>query len=359
MGEKRIDSAVASDLSSAMQDFSVPSESLDSPGDGKETRWPIKNWKENLGYFNQIPELTATINAKATWTIGKGFKADPQTTFICDSIRGNKMDTFNTILENMIRTYYIAGDSFAEIIRDKEENLINLKCLNPGRITIVTGEQGRVKRYEDNWKGKITKFKPEQIFHLSRNRIGDQIHGVSVITSVENIILARNEAIADYKIVMHRNVYPRMIFHLDTDDDDEIAAFKTKMDNTYKLNENFYVPKDVVIPELMAVAPNATLDPKAWIEAQGDFFYEAVGVPQIILGGSGEFTEASAKIAYLAFQQNIEEEQLFIEEQIGIQLGLEIELEFPASLENELLSDKAKDGAENIQPNETTAGSGQ
>ncbi len=89
-------------------------------------------------------------------------------------------------------------------------------------------------------------------------------------------------------------------------------------------------------------------------------FYEAVGVPQIILGGSGEFTEASAKIAYLAFQQNIEEEQLFIEEQCLSQLNLVIELEFPVSLENELLSDNKKDGDETeSKPSETTAESGE
>jgi len=128
---------------------------------------------------------------------------------------------------------------------------------------------------------------------------------------------------------------------------------------TKTVSTNIYEPFDVSESELITVAPNATLDPKAWIEAQGDFFYEAVGVPQIILGGSGEFTEASAKIAYLAFQQNIEEEQLFIEEQVLSQLNLVIELEFPASLENELLSDKAKDGAQNIDPSETTAGEGQ
>jgi hypothetical protein len=53
-------------------------------------------------------------------------------------------------------------------------------------------------------------------------------------------------------------------------------------------------------------------------------------------------TEATAKIAYLAFEQTIEEEQLYIEEQILSQLNLEIELEFPASLENEMLSDRGK-----------------
>jgi len=77
-------------------------------------------WGQQLGYFNQIAELHAAINAKATWTIGKGFKADETTEMLLDTIKGNGMDTFNTILENMIRTYYIGGDSFAEIIRDDE-----------------------------------------------------------------------------------------------------------------------------------------------------------------------------------------------------------------------------------------------
>ncbi len=361
MTEQRINSAVESDLTNAVKDFSVASSDTDGTEGSIETRWDNAKWTQYFGYFEVIAELNAAINAKATWTIGKGYEANPQTTLTLDSIIGWGKDTFNTILENMIRTYYIGGDAFCEIIRGKENNLINLKPLNPGTITIITGKNGVIKRYEQNARTKkpTKTFTPDKIFHLARNRVADQIHGVSVISSVENIILARNEAIADYKVVMHRNVYPRMIFHLDTDDETEITTFKTKMDNAYSKNENFYVPKDVVVPELMAVAPNATLDPKAWIEQQGDYFYEAVGVPQIILGGSGEFTEASAKIAYLAYQQNIEEEQLFIEEQVGMQLGLSIELEFPASLENELLSDKAKDGAENIDPSETTAGEGQ
>ncbi len=362
MGDRKIDSAVASDLTGAMKDFSVPTDDTDSTGDQKETEWVNPDWTQQYGYFKQIPELNAAINAKATWTIGKGFKSDEQTEMLLDTLRGWGKDTFNTILENMIRTYYIGGDAFCEIIRDDEDNLINLKPLNTGRVKIITNRDGIIKKYKMmsvNGKKVEESFEPDEIFHLARNRVADQIHGVSVIDSVENIILARNEAITDYKIVMHRNVYPRMIFHLDTDDPTEVAAFKIKMDNAYAKNENIFVPKDVIVPENISVAPNSTLDPKAWIEAQGDFFYEAVGVPQIILGGSGEFTEASAKIAYLAFQQNIEEEQLFIEEQVLSQLNLVIELEFPASLENELLSDKAKDGDETIEPNETTAGSGQ
>ncbi len=360
MAEYKTNSMTVGDVSHP-EAYSVDSQSLDSPSTHNETFYLNNKWEQQLGYFNQIAELTATINAKATWTIGKGFKADEITTMLLDTIKGNGMDTFNTILENMIRTYYIGGDAFAEIIRDDEGNLINLKPLSPKRIRIVVNKQGMLDRYEDIYKGKVTKLKPENIFHLARNRIGDQIHGVSVIDSVENIILARNESITDYKQVMHDNVTPRWKFKLKTDDPTEIAAYKKKMDAATKtVSANIYEPFDVSESELITVAPNATLDPKTWIEAQGDFFYEAVGVPQIILGGSGEFTEASAKIAYLAFQQNIEEEQLFIEEQVLSQLNLVIELEFPASLENELLSDKAKDGdMTETKPSETTAGQGQ
>ena len=361
MADEKISSMVVGDVSHNPA-YTVSTDDTDATSDQKETEYINSNWTQQYGYFKQIPEINAAINAKATWTIGKGFKADEVTEMLLDTIKGNGMDTFNTVLENMIRTYYIGGDSFAEIIRDDEENLINLKPLNPGKVKIVTNRKGIVTKYKilTTEKGKEITFKPEEILHLARNRVADQVHGVSVIDPIENIILARNEAISDYRQVMHDNVTPRWKFKLKTDDPTEIAAYKKKMDAATKtVSTNIYEPFDVSESELITVAPNATLDPKAWIDQQGDFFYEAVGVPQIIMGGSGEFTEASAKIAYLAFQQNIEEEQLFIEEQVLSQLNLVIELEFPASLENELLSDKAKDGAENIDPSETTAGEGQ
>ena len=360
MAERKVDSMEIGE--NTQVNYSVDSADTDGPADQKETTWTNTDWTKWFGYFEVIPELNSAINAKATWTVGKGFSADEATEMLLDTIRGNGMDTFNTILENAVRTYYIGGDAFMEIIRDDEGNLINLKPLNPGTISIVVDEYGMVKRYEQlsRVKGVKKKFKPEDIFHLARNRVADQIHGVSVIKAVENIILARNESISDYKFVMHKFVKPQWKFKLKTDDEAEIAAYKAKMDATTSTNQNIYEPYDVSESELLSVAPNATLDPKAWIDSQGDFFYEAVGTPQIIIGGSGEFTEASAKIAYLAWQQNVEEEQLFIEEQVRAQLNLVIELEFPASLENELLSDKAKDGdMTETKPSETTAGEGQ
>ena len=356
MPTTEIGSAVASDLTSAMEDYSVPAESTDAINE-----YINSDWAQELGYY-KIPEVRAVTDAKATWTVGKGFKADGFTTLLLDTMIGFGKDTFNTILENCVRTYQIGGDSFCEIIRDDKGNLLNLKPLDPSVMKIKASDKGLITGYEQMSKeGKNVEqpCEPEEIFHLARNRVADEIHGQSMVDVLANIILMKNEAMADYKIVMHRNVYPRMIFHLDSDDETEIADFKRKMDDAYAKHEHIYVPKDVIVPELMAVAPNATLNPLSWIESLDSKFYEAAQVPKIIVGGVGGITEAAVKIAYLAFQQTIEEEQLFIEEQVLKQLNLVIELEFPASLENELLSDKQKDGAQNIDASETTAGMGQ
>ncbi len=362
MPETRIDAAVSSNLTNTVKDFEVGALNTEGATGQDETEFMNDKWALWFGYYKTIPELTSVIDAKATWTVGKGFQADEITTMLLDTIKGWGKDTFNTILENMIRTYNIGGDAFTEIIRDDEGNLINLKVLDPGSIKIVVNRQGIIKRYEQ--VNKINKkqkkiFQPEDIFHLARNRVADEIHGVSIIERLIPIILKKNEAMEDWKRVLHRNIDPLWVFHLDTDNKSEIDAFKAKYDKARANGENMYVPKDVVVPELQATAPNATLNPLPWIDNLDAKFYEAAQVPKIIVGGTGAITEAAVKIAYLAFQQTIEEEQLFVEEEVLAQLNLLIELEFPASLENELLSDKQKDGPQNIDPSETTAGEGQ
>jgi len=358
MGTYDIASAKASDLTNAMTDFSVSPETTDGSEGQQETRWTNQKWTDYFGYYKKIPELKAAIDTMATWTVGKGFTADEDTTILLDPITGWGKDTFNTILENMLRTMEIGGDAFAEIILDKEDNLINLKPLDPSSIVIITNPKGIITRYEQTSKAKTPNktFKPEQIFHLARNRVADEIHGQSVIEAVEEIILMRNEAMADYRIVMHRHVKPLVKFILDTDDTAKIDTFKTKADSAIATGENLYLPKDSVGHEIIAIPPNATLNPLAWIESLNDYFYEAVGTPKVIIGNSKNFTEASAKIVYLTFQQRVEGKQLYIEEEVLGQLNLEIQLTFPASLENEALSDKPKEQEEQVNEPEIQTG---
>jgi len=208
MPETDIGSAVATDLKSAMTDYSVESGKTDSPSTIGETRYDNSKWRIWLGYYKSIPELKKAINTKATWTVGKGFMADEETTMLLDTMRGWGVDTFNSILEGMIRSYHIGGDAFCEIIRDKEGNLINLKPLNPGVVTIVTNSKGRILRYEmnANTKKRTQRYAPERIFHLAKDRIADEIHGDGIVEVLEPIILMRNEAMNDWKRVLHWNV---------------------------------------------------------------------------------------------------------------------------------------------------------
>lgn len=354
MPETKIESIDISNLTGKMEEYAISPVTTDAPTAQKETYWVNTNWTKWLGYYNGSSELGAAIDAKATWTVGKGFKADAITTLILDQIDGNGSDTFNTILENDIRTYHIGGDSYDEIIRDPEGNLINLKPLCPGNMRHVFNRKARLIRFDylqadGTWK----EFQPEEIFYLPRNRISDEMHGHSLCQSVENVVLKINATMDAYQEVMERFMKPRYIFHLDTDNETEIAAFKTKCDKAWTDGENIYVPKGVVVPEIMAVAPNQTLNPLSWIDSLNDKFWEAVSIPRFF--NPKTFTEAASRISYLALQQPIEEEQLFIEEQVLRQLNLVIELEFPVSLEHGVLSSVSKEASmEAATPEDTT-----
>ena len=358
MPDLRIDAAVEAGVRNVITDYSVDSQDTEGAGTVKETTYQNVNWSQDLGYYKSIPEFKTAVDAKATWTMGAGFESDEVTTMLLGNIKGNGKDSFNTILKNMIKVKTISQDSFAEVIRDKDNVLVNIKPLDPASMVIVQDQRGRIKRYEQVSKTKIPnlKFKPESIFHLSHERIADEIHGVRIIESLKWLILARNEAMSDWKRVLHRNIDPLWIIHMDTDDTTEIAGFKKKYDSARANGENMYVPKGVVVPEQVTTAANATLNPLNWINQLNDYFFQAVNVPQIIIGNAKEFTDASGKIVYLSYEQSVKAEQLYIEEQVLGQLNLEIALTFPASLQNELISDRDQESdLQASQPDDTTA----
>jgi len=358
MPETDIGSAEASGVRNVIEDYSVDALQTEGAGSQKEFTWQNVNWSIYHGFYRTIPELQTAVNAKANWTVGAGFTSDETTMMLLNNIKGNGKDTFNSILWNSIVVKTVGSDSFSEIIRDKDGVLVNLKPLDPGSIVVVQNAQGRIKRYEQVSKTEVPnkRFEPDKIFHLSRNRVADEIHGVSVVPSVEWIILARNEAMNDWKRVLHRNIDPLWIFHLDTDDPAKITEFKTKHDAARANGENMYIPKGAVVPELVTTATNSTLNPLAWINQLNDYFFQAVNVPQIIIGNAKEFTDASGKIVYLSYEQSVKSEQLYIEEQVLNQLNVEIALTFPASLQNDLVSDASKAPTfQASQPNDVTA----
>ena len=203
------------DMATVVEDVTPDTKQTDGATGEDETEYQNTNWSKQFGYYCTLPECKISVDTLVRWDIGDGFKADPYTTAILDHISGFGHDTFDDILENQDKVSLIGGDSFAEVMRDPETNiLLNLKPLDPSSVKIIADGYGILKRYEQvsRVKGKANKkFKIEQIFHLTNCRVADSIHGISVFDAVEKIILASNENFSDMKQLMHRFVRPRFL----------------------------------------------------------------------------------------------------------------------------------------------------
>lgn len=359
-----LSNAQASDMAHAVKDASVSSVNTDGATGQDEYRWENTNWAQYWGYFNDnnLGELKSAFLMKATWDVGKGYTCDVETNVTLDHISGWGKDTFLDILFNMDLISRLGGDAFAEIVRDEDTGtLLNLKVLDPGSIRIVVDKKGILKRYEQFGKilGEVKRFEPNEIFHLSHNRLADQIHGISDIVSIENTILAEKESFMDMKRIMHRQAKPMIMFKLGTDDPTKISAFVAKMDAAVNKGENIYIPNDdnTVAYEVIQVNVNAIV--MAWRDNIRDKFYRTLGLPLIVFGSSGT-TESGGKIEYLAHEQVFSHDQKFIEEQVWNQLFLRIKLESPVTLLENLQRDQSKDGNQGleIQPQDVTPGAG-
>ncbi len=368
-----IGKAEVGNMTDNVDDFSVAELRTDGPTDQKETKWSNNDFNQWNGYVHKTP-LKSIIYTKARWIIGKGVKAPPKDMAIMDKWRGWGKDTKNAIIKNLVMTAYTGGDGFGEIIRDdsifrkifmwfgilKPGKPVNLKPLDPSVIDTIVNPQGMLLRYEQHAKtGKKDApiiIKPENMFHLAKDRFADNIHGTSIVPAIENIILSRGESMSDMKTVFHRYVKPLWIWQLDTDKESKIREFKAKADRTVANSENIYIPRGAVEAERMSVPQYSTLDPLPWIEYLNDNLNQETNTPDIITGSAKQTVEASAKILMLAFEQSVRDDQLWVMENFKSQLGLDITLEFPTPIEADLIRDNSKDGNSNFKKSDTRTG---
>jgi hypothetical protein len=314
------------DYSSQNTEFSVASKTTDT-STSFETRY-TPSFDKWHGYYRKIPELRAVINKFASWTFGRGIVADEKNKAKLDKIKGFGKDSARCVLKNCWRVALICGDSFAHIIQDNQGRITNLKPL--GALTIVANEEGIVVGYEDS---TMKRYDVEDIYHLSYERIADEIHGIPFVEALEELILARNEGIADSRELYHKVAFPTDIYEAETDDTTKLNSITTTLNTAFKKRESIVVPSGV-FKEIKKVSTGqySTLDSLPYIKFIVRTFVSSCGMPEIIMGWGEDTTEASAKIIYLAFQQEIEDMQLYNQEQVEAQLGITIELEFPADL---------------------------
>lgn len=339
---------------------SVVKKDTDGVSDSGETVYTNDWFTTGWGYFNENAELKNALILKTIWNVGKGYTTEPLYKVQLDRIRGNGNDTFGDILFNMELMRRVARDSFAEIIRSESGALINLKCLNPADISIVYNNKGIIIRYEQTSKNGIRKYKPHEILHFTNNRLADQIHGISDIESLQPTILAEKESFTDVTKVMHRQAKPFIIFRYKTDDEVKINKTITTINNLREKGEDLHIPDDDNILSYEVVQVNVSQVIMEWRNDIRNKFYRAIGLPQIQAGAGGQGTESDSKVIYLAFEQLVERDQRYIEDQIWAQLGIRINLIPPTSLSANLQGDEAKDAGQGLtfKPSDTTAGVG-
>ena len=179
--------------------WTVTPVTIDEASGEKEYRWHNIGWEKWLGYYRVIPQIAASVDRKAIWTVGQGFKfkGNALSRFAKSKRLGMGKESLTAIFYNLDRTGQIGGDVIAEKVLDTSGRLINLKPLNPGTMIIITNEQGTIERYEQttNIPGTVIRFEPDEIFHIPCNRIASEVHGMSELIPIEDTIISRGLAL--------------------------------------------------------------------------------------------------------------------------------------------------------------------
>ncbi len=351
MSDLNFSNTASTDYANNVEDYSVGAMNVDSAGAQEETFWQNTNWAVQWAYFNKHPDLKSALVMKTIWNVGKGYVCDPETQITLEYLKGKGKETFDDILFNMDLIKRIGGDSYGEIIRDKDSGeLINIKCLDPGAMKVIYDEFGMIKRYEyvKVIKGRETfvKFETKDILHFINNPCADQIHGISDIDVLVETLKAEEENFADMKKIMHHQAIPFLIFKVKSDDTVKIGKFRNSLNELRKTGDDFIIPDDENVISFERVEINISQAIFEWRNDIRNKFYRTIGLPQIIPGAGGQGTESESKVIYLAFEQIVEREQRYIEKQLWNQLYVKIELVPPASLSQELQQDTAKDSGQ-------------
>ena len=331
------------DFSNQGTEFTVTSKDTDG-AEFTETFY-IPEFPKWNGYYRKIPELRSVINKFASWTFGRGIKADAKNKKKLDKIKGIGRESPRSVLKNAWRVAMICGDSFAHKMEGG-----NLKPLNPGKVAIVANADGIIIGYEmqTSVEGTTIRFDVDEIYHLSYEREADEIHGIPFPEALEELIKSKNEAIADLRLLYHRTIKPILFYEAETDDTQKLNSLEDTINNAFKKTESVVMAAGVIKEIKRASSPQFStgeINSLAYIKFLVRTLVTSTGMPEIVMGWGEQTTEASANIIYLAFQQEIEDMQLYNQEAADIQLTITFNLEFPASIETSLQRDNSKDGA--------------
>ena len=344
-------------LKSGVPDFKVSPKTIDEAGIQPETFWENPNWSTYLGYLKTIPEYRNAVRALAIWACGKGWECPlNEHTAILERIRGWGEDTFDSIMQDMIVVKKTNGDAYLEIIRNDNGTPLNLKKLNPSKVRIAVNPKGLIVGYDImQADGKWHRVSIKDIFHISNDRVANEIHGTSVLESCRDIIDWFNEIKSDLRRMMHRSSI--RVIYVDIDNTTKLGTVREQYKEAIRNGEVLLLPgkqgTDFEIVDYPIPPTAAYLEVLRFVN---NYFYEVLGTSKIITGGVEGTTEANSKMGYLSFEQPYMTEQRLLEQDIWNQLGIRIKFNRPVSIKDQIMtSEAANTGQVGFQPNEAQA----
>ena len=353
MAQYNISNATTTDFSNKVPDFIVESMALDVANSNKgETYIYYEKATENYGYQYNHPQVDSPLTAINTWAFGQGWKTEDKTMeVILKKIDGNGKETFDAIIQNHGNICIGHGDSFCEIIRNKQGTLVNLISISPERVkTIFAGS--RIKRYEI-WNGsEWVKKRIQDIFHSINKKLGDSTKGRGNIQTNKNVNDAMIEAFEDERIIKHRDKALGVVYYK-TNNAGKISYANSQIEKAVKNGEMVGLPEDTAT--IQPYPSRSSEDRQSWIQYLENFIYQIIGVPRSIATSDGT-SEVGGKMGNVNFEPTYAKEREDMERDLWSQQAIKVVFEKQNSLGGLVQDTERKNtGQVNIQPNDVTA----
>ena len=355
MAEFDLNKATTTNFTDNVPSFIVDAQALDAANvDKSETYVYFNKATENYAYYFKHPQVSSPANALATWTVSRGFKAeDPYMLAQLKHISGMGKDTFEKIMWNHEVVKLIVGDAFIEIIWNKKKNIIlNMIPISPERVKVVV-KGSRILRYEIYDGKKWVKRVVEDILHSQNKRIGDQVHGTSLIQSNKAVIDALLEANIDERTIKHRDKALGVVYYK-TNNTGKIAFANTAIEKAVEKGEMVGLPEGTA--KIEPYPSRSSEDRQSWLQYLENLNYQVGGVPRSIATSDGT-SEVGGKMGHVIFEPIYTKEQVDLENDLFIQLGIQITFNRPPSLGGMQpeLDESKNTGQLAIQPNDVEA----
>lgn len=354
MAEFNLSNATTTDFSKNVPEFVVKAMSLDASNDtGEELFVYFDRAPTYFGYYLNHPQVSSPINSLATWAVSRGWETDdPVMKAQLGHITGMGKDTFDTIMWNHEVVKLIVGDAFIEVVRGKSDIIINMIPISPERVKVVV-KGSRIERYEI-WNGKKwVKKKVEDMLHSQNKRIGDQVHGTSLIEANKAVIDALLEANEDERTIKHRDK-ALGIAKYKTNNTGKIAFANSQIEKAVRNGEMLGISEDTV--EILPYPSKSSEDRQNWLQYLENLNYQTGGVPRSIATSDGT-SEVGGKMGHVIFEPIYTKEQKDLETDLWNQQAINITFNRPPSLGGlqPQLDESKNTGQINIQPNDVTA----